>query len=108
MSHLLAGGGRPAAQPRQLTGGLLTQQHVATRVSELPGHVASSADPQLGPGAGAATGAEGGGDSAIICAGYCLRNLLLQHPALCIDPQSCDRGWVGTMSGSGVASPAGR
>ena len=56
MSHLLlVGGGRPAAQPRQLTGGLLTQQHVAarvtqaagTRVSELPGHVASSADPQL-------------------------------------------------------------
>ena len=47
MSHLLAGGGRPAAQPRQLTGALLTQQHVATRVSELPGHVASSADPQL-------------------------------------------------------------
>ena len=37
----------PAAQPRQLTGDLLTQQHVAARVSELPGHVASSADPQL-------------------------------------------------------------
>ena len=30
-------------------------------------------------------------------------------PAVCIDPpESRDRGWVGTMSGSGVASPAGR
>ena len=38
MSHLiLAGGGRPAAQPRQLTGGLLTQQHVATRVTRAAG-----------------------------------------------------------------------
>ena len=103
---------RPAAQPRQLTGALLTQQHVAARVTRAAG-TRDTWPAQLTrswcPVAGGATGAEGGGDSAIICAAHCLRNLLLQHPAVCIDPpESRDRGWVGTMSGSGVASPAGR
>ena len=80
---LLAGGGPPSAQPRQLTGALLTQQHVAARVTRAAG-TRDTWPAQLTrswcPVAGGATGAEGGGDSAIICAAHCLRNLLPQHP----------------------------